>query len=86
MVAFSSSLRGELRLNEPLSKHTSWRVGGIAQQFYRPASAEDLALFLSRLPVSEQVLWLGLGSNLLVRDGGFAGTVIATAGALKAMR
>ncbi len=85
MVALPNTLHGELRINEPLAKHTSWRVGGVAQQFYRPANAEDLAVFLAQLPRSEQVLWLGLGSNLLVRDGGFAGTVIATAGVLKAL-
>lgn len=77
------NLRGELRCNEPLSKYTSWRVGGIAQQFYRPADKADLAVFLSQLPEAEPVLWLGLGSNLLVRDGGFAGTVISTAGLLQ---
>lgn len=76
-------LQGELKLNEALSKHTSWRVGGIAQKFYRPSSVEDLALFLSQLPAEEPVLWLGLGSNLLVRDGGFAGTVISTSGTLQ---
>jgi len=76
-------LQGELKLNEALSKHTSWRVGGIAQRFYRPSNVKDLALFLSQLPTQEPVLWLGLGSNLLVRDGGFAGTVIATAGTLQ---
>lgn len=78
-----TDLRGELRLNEPLSKYTSWRVGGIAQHFYRPADKQDLACFLSQLPEAEPVLWLGLGSNLLVRDGGFAGTVISTAGLLQ---
>jgi len=77
------NLQGELRLNEALSKHTSWRVGGIAQRFYRPSNVEDLALFLSQLPAEEPLLWLGLGSNLLVRDGGFAGTVISTAGTLQ---
>jgi len=76
-------LQGELKLNEALSKHTSWRVGGIAQTFYRPSSVEDLALFLSQLPAAEPLLWLGLGSNLLVRDGGFAGTVISTSGTLQ---
>lgn len=86
MVAASfQNLQGELLLNESLAKHTSWRVGGIAQQFYRPASAEDLAVFFLQLPKSEPVLWLGLGSNLLVRDGGFVGTVIATAGVLNAL-
>jgi len=76
-------LQGELKLNEALSKHTSWRVGGIAQKFYRPSSVEDLALFLSQLPDDEPLLWLGLGSNLLVRDGGFLGTVISTSGTLQ---
>ncbi|MBL1320316.1 MAG: UDP-N-acetylmuramate dehydrogenase [Methylophaga sp.] len=85
MTALLEMLQGELLINEPLAKHTSWRVGGISQQFYRPASAQDLAVFLSQLPEGEPVLWLGLGSNLLVRDGGFAGTVIATAGVLNAL-
>ncbi|NOQ93923.1 MAG: UDP-N-acetylmuramate dehydrogenase [Methylophaga sp.] len=77
------NLQGELKLNEALSKHTSWRVGGIAQRFYRPSDVEDLALFLSQLPADEPLLWLGLGSNLLIRDGGFAGTVISTSGTLQ---
>jgi len=77
------NLQGELRFNEPLAKYTSWRVGGTARQLYRPTDKTDLALFLSQLPVAEPLLWLGLGSNLLVRDGGFAGTVIATAGILQ---
>ncbi len=85
MIALLEQLQGELLINEPLAKHTSWRVGGIAQQFYRPVSAQDLAVFLSQLAEGEPVLWLGLGSNLLVRDGGFAGTVIATAGVLNAL-
>jgi UDP-N-acetylmuramate dehydrogenase len=77
------NLQGDLRLNESLAKHTSWRVGGYAQQFYRPKNVEDLSIFLSQLPEKEPILWLGLGSNLLVRDGGFAGTVISTAGTLQ---
>jgi len=75
-------LRGELRLDEPMARHTSWRVGGPARRFYRPADRDDLVLFLQRLEPEEPLLWLGLGSNLLVRDGGFAGTVIATQGRL----
>ena len=75
-------LRGELRYDEPLLRYTTWRVGGPARQWYRPADAEDLAAFVAQLPADEPLLWLGLGSNLLVRDGGFAGTVIATQGAL----
>ncbi len=76
-------LQDELRINEPLAKHTSWRVGGHAQRFYRPTNVQDLALFLLSLPETEPLLWLGLGSNLLVRDGGFAGTVISTAKTLQ---
>ena len=78
-------LRGEVRLNEPLSRHTTWRVGGPAARFYRPADAEDLAVFLRGLDTQEPLLWLGLGSNLLVDDAGFAGTVIQTQGCLNEM-
>lgn len=76
------TLRGTLKTDEPMSKHTSWRVGGPADNFYQPADVEDLSLYLSRLPTDESVLWVGLGSNLLVRDGGIRGTVIAPSGKL----
>ncbi len=79
-------LRGETRLNEPLSEHTSWRVGGPAERFYLPADLDDLLLFLSRLAPEEPLFWLGLGSNLLVRDGGIAGTVVCTRNRLKNLR
>ena len=72
-----TGLRGELRLNEPLARHTSWRVGGPADRFYIPADVADLEHFLTQLPEDEKVTWLGLGSNLLVRDGGIRGTVVA---------
>ena len=75
-------LRGTLRQDEPMARHTSWRVGGPAQHFFQPADADDLEQFLRQLPATEPLLWLGLGSNLLVRDGGFAGSVIALGGAL----
>lgn len=77
-----SALRGVYKENESLARHTSWRVGGAARRYYEPADLADLAAFLRSLPVEEPLLWLGLGSNLLVRDGGFRGTVISTAGAL----
>ena len=77
------NIDGELRINEPLAKYTSWRVGGVARQLYRATTKLDLSSFLSQLPRTEPILWLGLGSNLLVRDGGFEGTVISTAGILK---
>lgn len=83
MMPLDQNLKGELKLNEPLAKYTSWRVGGNAQRFYRPTDIEDLANFIRQLPDNEPLLWLGLGSNLLVRDGGFNGTVIVTAGALQ---
>lgn len=79
-------LKGELRENEPLAHHTSWRVGGPARRFYRPADAADLATFLQQLDPAEPLLWLGLGSNLLVADSGFPGTVIQTQGALSSLR
>jgi UDP-N-acetylmuramate dehydrogenase len=81
----SDNLRGELRYDEPLSRHTSWRIGGPARRFYRPADRADLVNFLRRLEPGEPLFWLGLGSNLLVRDGGFQGTVIATQGRLERM-
>jgi UDP-N-acetylmuramate dehydrogenase len=74
--------RGELRYDEPMAVHCSWRSGGHARRYYRPADLDDLCSFLSELDPQEPLLWLGLGSNLLVRDGGFAGTVIATLGTL----
>lgn len=78
-------LRGELRLDEPLARHTSWRVGGPARRLYRPADAADLAYFLRGLDPEEPLLWLGLGSNLLVSDEGFCGTVVQTQGCLTAL-
>lgn len=81
-----SPCRGLLRAGEPLSRHTSWRVGGPADRYFEPADREDLIAFVRALPADEPVLWLGLGSNLLVRDGGFRGTVIALHGALDTLR
>lgn len=76
------NLRGTLRENEMLSRHTSWRVGGPVSRFYQPADIDDLAVFLAALPDNEKLYWLGLGSNLLVRDRGFNGTVICTSGVM----
>jgi UDP-N-acetylmuramate dehydrogenase len=75
-------LRGELKRHEPMSAHTSWRVGGPADQCYRPADLEDLQQFLATLANDEALTWVGLGSNLLVRDGGIRGTVILPFGGL----
>ena len=72
-----SRLRGELRSDEPMARHVSWRAGGKADWFYVPADLGDLGEFLRQKEGKEPILFLGLGSNLLVRDGGFRGTVIA---------
>lgn len=77
-----ASLRGELRIDEPMSRHTSWRVGGVVDQCYKPVDVEDLAAFLRQLAASQPVIFVGLGSNLLVRDGGWRGTVVFTHAAL----
>ena len=69
-------LRGALRLNEPMARHVSWRAGGVAVRAYVPVDSADLAAFLATLPKAEPVCFVGLGSNLLVRDGGFRGTVV----------
>src|SRR5882724_8635439 len=68
----------------PMAKHTSWHVGGPADLFFTPRDAMDLASFLRQLRPDVPVLWIGLGSNLLVRDGGIRGAVISTHGALGA--
>jgi UDP-N-acetylmuramate dehydrogenase len=79
-------LRGELRVNEPMSRHVSWRAGGPARRFFAPADLEDLAVFLAQLPEEEPILFVGLGSNLLVREGGWPGTVVMMYGAARAPR
>lgn len=68
--------------NEPMSRHTSWRAGGVAKQYILADTLDALAAFIAMLPENEPLLWLGLGSNTLVRDGGFNGTVIATQGVM----
>lgn len=68
----------EVLTDEPLSSHTSWRVGGPAELFCRPRSVAAMAEFLHTLPPDMPVYWIGLGSNLLVRDGGIRGAVIST--------
>jgi UDP-N-acetylmuramate dehydrogenase len=76
-------LRGTLRLDEPMARYTTWRAGGRAARLYQPADLEDLAGFLRQLPAGEPLVFVGLGSNLLVRDGGLRGTVVLTHAAAK---
>jgi len=82
----SPTLRGALRHDEPMDKHVSWRAGGRAGTFFQPASVPDLCAFLRARPTGEQILFVGLGSNLLVRDGGFEGSVVFTHRALTGIR
>ncbi len=71
-----------VRYDEPMSRHTSWRIGGPADIYFKPRDREELAQFLQELDEDLPLLWVGLGSNLLIRDGGFRGAVIATHQAL----
>lgn len=73
------TLHGELRQHEPMSRHTSWRAGGPADRFYLPEDVAALSALLADLPPTEPLIFIGLGSNLLVRDGGLRGTVISLA-------
>jgi len=82
---FPGTLRGKLRHNVEMSRHTSWRAGGCARRAYQPADVADLAIFLNNLPAHEPLLVVGLGSNLLVRDGGWPGTVLLLHAALNEM-
>ena len=81
----SRLLRGELKRDEPLARYTTWRCGGPAQTLYKPRNRADLATFIGQLPAEEPVTVIGLGSNLLVRDGGVRGTVIVLHPALGAL-
>ena len=77
---------GKIMRNEPMSKHTTWRVGGPADVYYSPRCRDELLDFLRSLDADTPVYWVGLGSNLLVRDGGIRGVVIATGQALNGLR
>jgi UDP-N-acetylmuramate dehydrogenase len=85
-ISLPTSLQGRVLFDEPLAKHTSWRVGGPADVFFTPANKQDLALFMRALPVEVPIFWLGLGSNLLVRDGGIRAAVVETHGALSELQ
>jgi UDP-N-acetylmuramate dehydrogenase len=82
-MASKFSYNGRLLRNELMSKHTSWRVGGKADNYYIPIDLIDLQQYLKSIPSNANISWVGLGSNMLVRDGGIRGYVIATVNALK---
>lgn len=84
-VSTKNLFAGELIENASLDEHSSWETGGKAKQLYKPVNREDLSAFLKQLPSNEPLLWLGLGSNTLIRDGGFPGTAIITLGGLGAI-
>src|SRR6187402_2171114 len=69
-------LRGRLLGNEPLAPLTWFRVGGPAQALFTPSDEDDLGYFLANLPGEIPVYVVGVGSNLIVRDGGIPGVVI----------
>lgn len=71
-----------LQVNHSLAKYTSWRIGGPARQIYKPLNLQELQTFLQKLPETEAVVYLGLGSNTLIRDGGLAATVIILQGVI----
>lgn len=76
-------VQGDVLVNEPMFKHTSWRVGGPADLYFKPKSIVDLQKFIQQLEPTSPIMFIGLGSNLLVRDGGIRGAVIAPLGGLK---
>lgn len=71
--------------NEPLARYTSWRVGGPADRLVLAESVEELQQLLRQLPAAEPLTFIGLGSNLLVRDGGVRGTVVVMHQALQTL-
>lgn len=68
----------ETKFNVPLAKYTSYKVGGLAKIYFKPKNLTDLSKFMQELPLTEDIFWLGLGSNVLIRNGGFNGAVIHT--------
>ena len=80
-LRFAAAFNGRVRYDEPMSAHTSWHAGGPADVLFSPRDVEDLSAFLRLVPADVPVYWVGLGSNLLVREGGIRGVVIATPGA-----
>lgn len=77
--------KGKLLEKVNLAPFTSWLIGGDAERFYWPTSLDDLSNFLRATPPHEPLIWLGLGSNVLIADSGLSGTVLVTQGALMGM-
>jgi UDP-N-acetylmuramate dehydrogenase len=81
-----TELRGQLKHDESMARHVSWRAGGKASHLYQPADIADLRMFLITRPTDEPIYFVGLGSNLLVRDGGLKGAVILTHWAMRKLQ
>lgn len=84
-IRLAADFDARLRFDEPMARHTSWHVGGPADLYFEPRDRADLAGFLAAVPQELPLHWVGLGSNLLVRDGGVRGAVISLHGALSAL-
>lgn len=78
--------RGNLLFDTSLARYNTWGVGGNAECLFHPADIEDLKYFLANTDNSMPITWLGLGSNVLIRDGGIEGAVIITQSGLKDIR
>lgn len=86
MVQTEDNMQSQLLLNEPLARYTSWRVGGSADRVFIAENLSELQAFLQSLDKAEPIVFMGLGSNLLVRDGGVRGTVVVMHQALSDLR
>lgn len=82
MMQVAAKFLPRVRRNEPMSRHTSWHAGGPAEIYFTPQDRDDLRAFLHTVPADTPIQFVGLGSNLLVRDGGIRGVVVATQEAL----
>ena len=81
-LRISPEFGARVTFDAPMSKYTSWHAGGPADLFFTPRDVTDLSAFLRQLPPTMPLLWIGLGSNLLVRDGGVRGAVVSMNGTL----
>jgi UDP-N-acetylmuramate dehydrogenase len=82
MMQVAEKFLTRVRREEPMSRHTSWHAGGAAEVYFAPRDRDDLREFLGTVPEGMPIHFVGLGSNLLVRDGGIRGVVVATQEAL----
>ncbi|MES2580959.1 MAG: UDP-N-acetylmuramate dehydrogenase [Pseudomonadota bacterium] len=86
MMQTETKMQSQLLENEPLARYTSWRVGGRADRVFIAENLSELQVFLQSLDHAEPIVFMGLGSNLLVRDGGVRGTVVVMHQALSDLR